>query len=421
MTTAAASADSHDVVIVGGGVAGATLACVLARAGLDVHVLERQDRYRDRVMGEAMAPWGVVEAQAIGVADVLIDHGALLDRVYEFHEDTDASEAVRKPTELRGVVPGVDGVLGIGNPSLTTMMISLAEAHGATVTWSAHVRQVAAPSVQYEVDGVGSATSGRLIVAADGKSSGVRRQLGVEFDTAGPRSMCAGMLADGFGPGVPLDAVSTVGGHGRSSVVFPQEKGRARLYHMFDGDAPNPYRGPGREERFLADFASSNMPWADDVARATVAGPCATYPIFDGWASALWSDGVLFIGDAAGFSNPLCAQGLAVCMRDVRLVSEAILGSDSWGEALFAGYISDRELRMSRLRTFARFFTLATVPSGAVSADVQERIRGRAATESAVAELFSPIHVGPYLAPPRVFDIPHIEETIGVPLPATTP
>ena len=38
----------HDVAIVGGGVAGATLAYVLARGGVDVVVLERQMHQRDR-------------------------------------------------------------------------------------------------------------------------------------------------------------------------------------------------------------------------------------------------------------------------------------------------------------------------------------------------------------------------------------
>jgi flavin-dependent dehydrogenase len=44
-----------DVVIVGAGIAGASLATVLARSGIEVVVLERQREYRDRVRGEFMA------------------------------------------------------------------------------------------------------------------------------------------------------------------------------------------------------------------------------------------------------------------------------------------------------------------------------------------------------------------------------
>jgi flavin-dependent dehydrogenase len=56
-----------DVAIVGGGIAGASLAIVLARAGLHVLVVERQGEYRDRVRGEYMANWGVLEARELGL------------------------------------------------------------------------------------------------------------------------------------------------------------------------------------------------------------------------------------------------------------------------------------------------------------------------------------------------------------------
>ena len=46
-----------DVVIVGAGVAGGALGTVLARAGFDVVLLERENSYPERVRGEYMAPW----------------------------------------------------------------------------------------------------------------------------------------------------------------------------------------------------------------------------------------------------------------------------------------------------------------------------------------------------------------------------
>ena len=50
--------NNPDVVVVGGGIAGASIATVLARGGAEVLLLERQRGYRDRVRGEYMAPWG---------------------------------------------------------------------------------------------------------------------------------------------------------------------------------------------------------------------------------------------------------------------------------------------------------------------------------------------------------------------------
>jgi 2-polyprenyl-6-methoxyphenol hydroxylase-like FAD-dependent oxidoreductase len=64
-----------DVVIVGGGIAGSGLALVLARRGATVTVLERQQDYADRVRGEYMHPWGVAEAQRLGILDTLLSAG----------------------------------------------------------------------------------------------------------------------------------------------------------------------------------------------------------------------------------------------------------------------------------------------------------------------------------------------------------
>ena len=63
--------NNPDVVVVGGGIAGASIATVLARGGAEVLLLERQHGYRDRVRGEYMAPWGVLEARALGLEDVI--------------------------------------------------------------------------------------------------------------------------------------------------------------------------------------------------------------------------------------------------------------------------------------------------------------------------------------------------------------
>lgn len=50
--------DVSDVVIVGGGIAGSSLAYALASEGRSVTVLESSVEYQDRVRGESMLPWG---------------------------------------------------------------------------------------------------------------------------------------------------------------------------------------------------------------------------------------------------------------------------------------------------------------------------------------------------------------------------
>ena len=55
----------YDLVIVGGGIGGSALATVMARAGRSVLVLEKSEEFEDRVRGEWIAPWGVVETKRV--------------------------------------------------------------------------------------------------------------------------------------------------------------------------------------------------------------------------------------------------------------------------------------------------------------------------------------------------------------------
>ncbi|HEY7044978.1 MAG TPA: FAD-dependent oxidoreductase, partial [Nocardioidaceae bacterium] len=75
-------AEITDIVIVGGGIGGASLAYALAREGLGVTVLEASTEYEDRVRGESMQVWGVKEARDLGVEQVMVDAGAHIATVW---------------------------------------------------------------------------------------------------------------------------------------------------------------------------------------------------------------------------------------------------------------------------------------------------------------------------------------------------
>ena len=67
--------NSYDIITIGGGLGGASLAKVMAEHGARVLVLESETRFRDRVRGEAMVSWGVCEALELGIYENLKDAG----------------------------------------------------------------------------------------------------------------------------------------------------------------------------------------------------------------------------------------------------------------------------------------------------------------------------------------------------------
>ncbi|KAJ0821444.1 Squalene monooxygenase [Helianthus annuus] len=60
---------STDVIIVGAGVAGAALACTLAKEGRRVHVIERDLTEPDRIVGELLQPGGYLKLIELGLED----------------------------------------------------------------------------------------------------------------------------------------------------------------------------------------------------------------------------------------------------------------------------------------------------------------------------------------------------------------
>jgi len=65
------AARSYDIITVGGGIAASSLAKAMAGRGAKVLVLEREKQFKDRMRGEAVVPWGVAEANELGICGLL--------------------------------------------------------------------------------------------------------------------------------------------------------------------------------------------------------------------------------------------------------------------------------------------------------------------------------------------------------------
>src|SRR6476659_10387280 len=103
-----------DVVTIGGGVAGAALAKAVAGRGRSVLVLEREAKFKDRVRGENMLPWGVAAARRLGILDDLIAAGGNQANTWM----TYAMGHPSPPRDLRATTPGGDTMLNMFHPDI---------------------------------------------------------------------------------------------------------------------------------------------------------------------------------------------------------------------------------------------------------------------------------------------------------------
>ncbi|MGH3768554.1 MAG: FAD-dependent oxidoreductase [Pseudonocardiaceae bacterium] len=351
---------SADVVVVGGGIAGSALATVMARDGYQVVVLERQTAYRDKVRGEGLVCWGVTELLRLDLEESLLDAGGCyVTRVVPYDEVTDPAQAEAAAESLDQILPGVPGALDVGHPEACEALTQSAAAAGATVirgVGDVDVEPGEPPVVRYAHDDVVHELRCRLVVGADGRMSTVRRRLGIELHQTTPRIMIGGMLVKGLNAW-PAHQFSLGTEGDLRYYVFPRANGLARLYLGHDIAQKGRFAGPDREAEFLAAYGFRCIPDSEMFYSAYPAGPCAFYPMNDSWTGQPYAPGVVLIGDAAGWNDPIIGQGLAIALRDVRMVTEVLRSGLDWSVAAFAGYGEERRERMRRLRVTAALTT----------------------------------------------------------------
>src|ERR1700726_216153 len=119
----------YDLITIGGGLAGATLAGGMAERGFCVLVLERDLKFKDRVRGEGISPWGVEEARKLGIYELL--------RSSCGHELTQASATIGPLSmplrDLTATTPQRAPLLTLFHPTMQETLLEWAIGKGAEV------------------------------------------------------------------------------------------------------------------------------------------------------------------------------------------------------------------------------------------------------------------------------------------------
>jgi 2-polyprenyl-6-methoxyphenol hydroxylase-like FAD-dependent oxidoreductase len=404
-----------DVVIAGGGIAGSALAAVLARGNVQVAVLEHDLAPVDRVRGEVMAPWGVIELRRLGLYDALVGAGGVFTSLTVPHdENLPGEKALPFTLRFTDVVPEVPGMLCMSHPAMCRVLAAEAEAAGAVFLRG--VTEIAAtagapPHIGFSHGGRRIAWTPRLIVGADGRNSPVRRQLGFRVHADPPHNLIGGMLVDCV-PDWPQD-MQVVGTEGRTHfLILPQGGDRLRLYLCYDFADKATYAGPQRQQKLIETFGRLTcLPQAGMIAASRPIGPFNSFSNEDHWIDDPTAPGVVLAGDAAGHNDPITGQGLAIALRDVRLLSEIILGGKR-DQAAFRGYIEERAERMRRLRITARLRAKLHAEFGE-EARQRRRRAGRRMHVDKVPSPFGAMLLGPDKIPAAVFEPSTIDALIA--------
>ena len=407
------SSGNPDVVIVGGGIGGSALACVLAREGIATTILEKSTVHVDHVRGEWLAPWGVAETERLGLYQLLLDAGGHhLKRNIPFGDDVDPELAKSQTLDLTAFEgAGFKPPLCMRHPDMCDLLNAEAIARGAKLlrgVTGVEVKPGTSPEVRLHHAGREIRYSPRICVGADGRNSIVRVQAGIEHHRDPTHHLMAGMLVD-HTDGWPED-LQLFGTEGDINfLAFPQSATRVRLYICYATDQKRRFAGADGQARFLDAFRLKSVPGIECLANGTPAGPCNSYGNEDSWTETPFAPGVLLIGDAAGHNDPIIGQGLSITYRAVRIVRDLMLGDRNWTPELFRPYAEERSERMRRLRITASSFSILSAEFGPPSLARRLKVREER-TRGTFPDLAPVAFVGPEILPAEMFSEQYLEQ-----------
>ena len=395
-----------EIVIVGAGVAGASMAIALARQGRSVLLLEKSSHFIDRIRGEGIPPWGVIEAKKIGVLDLLIAAGGVYSRrVVPYGEGVPTEVAQARPIPLDKQVPDAPGNLNIGHPLLCQTLTNAAVAAGAKLLRGVSDLNVAAgtpPTIRFAHEGRYHEISPRLIIGADGRGSVVASQIGAAVESDPVHHLMGGLLIERFADW-PSEEM-TIGTEGDVTFyVFPAKE-HMRLYLCYPLENRRRFAGPEATANFLNAFRLKCLPQGGEgFASAKPAGPCQGYPNADSWIDEPMKPGVVLVGDAAGHNDPAIGQGISIAWRDVRLVADALASHQDWTAEIFLPYARERQKRMKRLRVTAQEFSKFRCEYTDEARERRKKAASRIAADPALALPFTIALRGPDAFPEEVY------------------
>ncbi|HEU5097487.1 MAG TPA: FAD-dependent monooxygenase [Roseiflexaceae bacterium] len=323
----------YDLIVVGGGVGGSTLAKIMAEHGARVLVLERQPVFADRVRGEAIVPWGIVEARTLGIYEPLLHNGGQELGVWLSSPDGVHTDL----RDLFATTPQHTGCLTCYHPTMQTILLDLAARAGAEVRRGVTVVNLrpGEPAAVYvqERDWVVELTA-RLVVGADGRASRMRQWGGFDIRHDQERLAIASVLQHGL----PLreDAVHEVEqpSIGQTVLIFPIGQQRFRTYLMYrKRGGRRGLTGHSQIAAFIQTCIQTGAPaaWYE---HASTIGPLAEFEGAASWVDHPYRDGVALVGDAAGASDPSFGMGLSLTLRDVRVLGSYLQANDDWETTL---------------------------------------------------------------------------------------
>lgn len=335
--------DKRDLLILGGGLVGMTLALAAARKGLSSHVVDRADPadltaegFDGRASAISTASWNLFTN--IGLAPALEPHGCRIESI--------AVSDQLKPGRIDFQPETYEASLGrmFANRTLRLALFEAAEAE-PLIAWHAKTEVVARERGEHAVSATlddGRTLRAALMVGAEGRMSPTREEAGVKVAKwqYGHRAIIAGLEHAKPHGGVAWEIFYPAG----PFALLPMRDGDDGSHHsalvwtVDEKDAAGTLKLSDRA--FLAEVEKR---MGDLFGEIRSAGPRSSFPLGFHHTARVADRRLALVGDAAHGIHPIAGQGLNLGLRDVGALVEVLvegirLGLDPGDAQLLARY-----------------------------------------------------------------------------------
>lgn len=305
-------------IVVGGGIAGLTVATLMARQGIAVTMLERAPQIREVGAGLQISPNGLAVLQDLGLEEQLIWSGAVRARAVVLADYQRAGEVARLNLErLKD-----RRYYFVHRADLVDLLLRSARSAGVVIELGREVTDIH-PGTPPAVTLFGGETRrADLVACADGLHSVGRSALNGLAEPAftGQVAWRAVVPIESFRPEARVTMAP-----GRHLVSYPLKDGTAMNLVAVQERAAWAREGWTQEDdpenlrRAFADFRGPTRPLLDAVDRVNLWG-LFRHPVARLWAR----EGVALLGDAAHPTLPFLAQGANLALEDAFALSHTV-------------------------------------------------------------------------------------------------
>ena len=316
---------TYDVVVVGGRVAGASTAMLLARAGLRVGLVERAPYGSDTPSTHALMRAGVLQLSRWGLLDGVVAAGTPPVRSTEFHykDGPTTRVSIRRSA-------GVDALYAPRRTVLDPLLVDAAVAAGAelfastTVTGLVHVGDRVAGVRVLSPQGLHRTLRARITIGADGIGSVVAA--GARADVL-HRGKAASAVLYRYLADFGAEGYEWAYGDAAAAGVIPTNDGETLVFASTTAARMREERRLGGERAFESLLTRAAPALRHRVAAARPASRLHGWAAHPGFVRRSGGPGWALVGDAGYFKDPITTHGITDALRDAELLADEVVGA----------------------------------------------------------------------------------------------